>query len=200
MNPKSNAIVWVDVDNEFLSEHGKLHGAVKEVLEKNHVVENMNELNRRAREKGVHVFFVPILFSDDYHEMGDDPQGIFRVVKEAGALKRGTWGTEVAESLEVHESDTVIDDKTSTCAFATTRLDDELRRRGITDIAVGGLLTNVCVESTLRTAYDKGYTLYSLTDCSATLSPESHDAAITHNWPLFSAPTTHREFIEKLGN
>jgi len=199
VNPNTTAIVLVDVDNEFLSEQGKLHGAVKEVLDDRRVIDNINELTRRARERGVQVFLVPLLFSSDYREMGEDPGGIFRVVKEAGALKRGTWGAEVADTLEVRDDDIVIADKTATCAFETTDLDEQLRSRGITDIAVGGLLTNVCVESTMRTAYDKGYTVHSLTDCSATLSLESQDAAIAHNWPMFSNPLTHNDFIDGLG-
>ena len=200
MTPQETAIVWIDVDNEFLEEGGKLHGAVKEVLDEFPVVSNMNRLNKKAREAGAQVIFIPILVSEDYREMGEDPQGILGVVKEAGALKRGTWGTQVADGLEVEEGDLVLGEKTSMCAFETTRLDEELRRRGIREIAIGGLLTNACVESTMRTAYDKGYTVHSLTDCSATLSLESHAAAVQHSWPLFSSPITTAELLEKLSS
>ncbi len=198
MDAKNTAIVWIDPDNEFLEENGKLHGAVKAVLDENRVTENINALNRQAHARGVQTFFVPIAFSADYREMGENPQGIFGVVKEAGALKRGTWGTQVADCLDVRENDVVIEGKSTTCAFETTNLDEELKRRGITHVAIGGLLTNACVESTLRTAYDKGYTVYPLTDCSATLSPESHRASIDQNWPLFGEPVTHEELLGKL--
>ncbi|MCH9647996.1 MAG: cysteine hydrolase [Deltaproteobacteria bacterium] len=198
MNPETTAVIWVDVDNEFLEEKGKLHGAVKEVLEKNRVVANMNELSRRAREAGVQVFFMPIQFSENYKEMGDDPDGIFKVVKDAGALKKGTWGAEVAQCLQVEDGDVVLGEKNTTCAFASTSLEEELRRRGVTHLALGGLLTNVCVESTMRTAYDKGFKVFSLTDCSATVSLSSHEAAVTHDWPLFSTPMTHSEFLGQL--
>lgn len=198
MDPKKTAVIWIDPDNEFLDARGKLHGAVKTVLEENRVVENINALNRHARSHGVQTFFVPIAFSDDYREMGDDPQGIFAVVKDADALQRDTWGTQVADVLEVAADDVVIGDKSTTCAFETTRLDAELKRRGITHVAIGGLLTNVCVESTLRSAYDKGYTVYAVTDCSATLSPEAHQASIDHNWPLFATPVTHDALIAAL--
>lgn len=198
MKAETTAVIWVDVDNEFLDEKGKLHGAVKEVLDENRVVENMNEVSRRARAAGAQVFFMPIQFSEDYREMGDDPNGIFRLVKDAGALKKGTWGTEVAQCLQVEDGDVVLGDKSTTCAFASTNLEGELRRRGVTHVALGGLLTNVCVESTMRTAYDKGFKVLSLTDCSATVSSSSHEAAVTHDWPMFSTPVTHQEFLEQL--
>ena len=56
------------------------------------------------------------------------------------------------------------------CGFATTNLDFILRSRGITDIALAGFLTNCCVESTMRSAYEKGYRVVTLTDCTATVT------------------------------
>ncbi|NJM08671.1 isochorismatase family protein [Candidatus Gracilibacteria bacterium] len=47
-----------------------------------------------------------------------------------------------------------------------------LRQRGIANVALGGFLTNCCVESTKRTAYELGYTVVTLTDCTATTSEE----------------------------
>ncbi len=198
MQAEKTALVWVDVDNDFLEEGGALHGAVKAGLEQNQVKDKINLVNAAARDKGAQVIFIPIVFSDDYQEMGDDPQGILGVVKDAGALREGTWGAQVADGLEVQDEDLVLGRKSSLCAFETTNLEEELTSRGISQVAVGGLITNACVESTLRTAYDKGLSVYSLTDCSATLSPESHQASIEHSWPLFSTPVTGDEFLEKL--
>ncbi len=59
MNPENTAIVLVDDDNDFLTEGGKLHGAVKQVLESNNVVSNINDLMNRAREKGLLIIHVP---------------------------------------------------------------------------------------------------------------------------------------------
>lgn len=43
-----------------------------------------------------------------------------------------------------------------------------LRQRGVTTIALGGFLTNCCVESTMRSAYERGYQVVTLKDCVAT--------------------------------
>ena len=51
----------------------------------------------------------------------------------------------------------VVEGKRGLDTFATTNLDFILRARGITTIALGGFLTNCCVESTMRTGYEKGY-------------------------------------------
>lgn len=82
--------------------------------------------------------------------------------------------------------------------FASTNLDFILRSKGITTIALGGFLTNCCVESTMRTGYEHGYQVLTLTDCMAATSLEQHDNAITYDFPMFSKPTTSRDFVGEL--
>ena len=198
MNVTNTAVVLIDVDNDFLSEDGKLNAAIKEVLDANQVVANINKLINGARSVGAKIIHVPIMFSPDYREMGEEPYGIFKVVKDTGAFQRGSWGAKVADNLNVDENDTIIDNKSGTCAFATTDLDKVLKQNGITDIILGGLLTNICIETTMRTAYDKGYKVYALTDCCATVGDEQQQASIANNWPMFSIPITADESLNQL--
>ena len=195
MNPEKTAVVLIECQNDFLSKNGKLHGLVKVVLDANHVVANINDLVKRAREKGHPIVHVPIVFSNDYREMGDEPYGIMKAVKDSGAFQKGTDGAKIADSIDLRDADIVVDGKSSICAFAGTNLDFVLRSRGITTIALGGLLTNICIESTMRTGYDKGYRVYTLKDCSATLGAEEQKIAVQYNWPMFSIPLTHDEFL-----
>jgi ureidoacrylate peracid hydrolase len=83
-------------------------------------------------------------------------------------------------------------------AFASTNLDFILRSRGITNVVLGGFLTNCCVESTMRTAYEKGYNVVTLTDCTATLSDDEQRLAVEKNYPMFSRPMKHDEFLGTL--
>jgi ureidoacrylate peracid hydrolase len=92
-----------------------------------------------------------------------------------------------------------VEGKRGLDAFASTNLDFILRSRGITTIALGGFLTNCCVESTMRTAYEKGYNVITLTDCTATVSEDEQRLAIEKNYPMFSRPVKHEEFLEQLG-
>ena len=65
-------------------------------------------------------------------------------------------------------------------------------------IALGGFLTNCCVEWTMRTGYEKGYDVVTLKDCTATVSEEEQRAAVEKNYPMFSKPMTHDEFLSSL--
>ena len=80
--------------------------------------------------------------------------------------------------------------------FASTNLDFILHSRGIKTVALGGFLTNCCVESTMRTAYEKGYDVITLKDCTATLSEEEQRLSVEKNYPMFSRVMTHTEFLE----
>ena len=84
------------------------------------------------------------------------------------------------------------------CGFATTNLDFILRSRGIKTIALGGFLTNCCVESTMRSGYEKGYEVITLSDCVAATSSEEHENAIRFDYPMFSEVKTSESFVSEL--
>ena len=65
-------------------------------------------------------------------------------------------------------------------------------------LALAGFLTNCCVESTMRSGYERGYQVYTLTDCVAATSQEEHDNAIAKDYPMFSRPVTGAEFTAAL--
>jgi nicotinamidase-related amidase len=88
----------------------------------------------------------------------------------------------------------VIEGKRRLDTFASTNLDFILRSKGIETVALGGFLTNCCVESTMRSAYEKGFDVITLTDCVAATSQEEHDNAIRFDYPMFSRPMTSGEF------
>merc|ERR1712146_590913 len=55
-----------------------------------------------------------------------------------------------------------------------------------------------CVESTMRTACEKGFNVVTLTDCCATTSQEGHAAATSGTFGMFSTPMSAADFAEKL--
>jgi nicotinamidase-related amidase len=50
----------------------------------------------------------------------------------------------------------------------------------------------------MRSAYERGFDVVTLTDCTATLSQEAQDMALTHNFGMFSRPMNHDEFLKLL--
>jgi nicotinamidase-related amidase len=200
MNPKTTALVLIEYQNDFTTEGGTLHGAVKPVMDSTNMLANTVETVAAARKLGVQIVFVPITFSPDYHELSPEPYGILKGVVDSQSFRKGSWGAEIVDVLTPEANDIVVEGKRGLCGFATTNLDFILRSRGITDIALGGFLTNCCVESTMRTGYEKGYKMVTLTDCTATVSAEEQAFAAAKNFPMFSRPLDHRAFLAEFAN
>ncbi len=198
MDPKTTAVVLIEYQNDFTSAGGTLHEAVKPVMEASNMLTNTVEMVKQARALGASIIFAPITFTDDYHELRPTPYGILKGVVDSRSFRQGSWGAEIVDALKPEPGDIVIEGKRGLCGFASTNLDFILRSRGLTTLALGGFLTNCCVESTMRTGYEKGYDVITLTDCTATLSEDEQRMAVEKNFPMFSLPMTHSSFLDAL--
>jgi nicotinamidase-related amidase len=190
LDPKRTAVVLIEYQNDFTSEGGALHGAVAGVMEQTGMLENTRRMVDAARDAGATIVHAPITFAPGYGELAPAPYGILKGVVDSTAFVKGEWGSEIVDELAPQPGDVVVEGKRGLDTFATTNLDFILRARGITTIALGGFLTNCCVESTMRTGYEKGYEVITLSDCVAATSPEEHENAIKFDYPMFSAVMT----------
>jgi nicotinamidase-related amidase len=193
LDPARTALVLIEYQNEFVSEGGVLHNAVAPVMDKTGMLANTVALVDAARAAGVTIMHAPITFAPGYGELSRHPYGILKGVVDGNAFVKGTWGAAIVDDLTPAEHDILIEGKRGLDTFASTNLDFILRGRGIDTVILGGFLTNCCVESTMRSAYENGYRVITLTDCTAATSAEEHDNAIAYDYPMFSLPMESTE-------
>jgi nicotinamidase-related amidase len=198
IDPSTTALVLIEYQNDFTSEGGVLHDAVAEVMTKTDMLSNTRHVADVARTAGATVMHAPITFAAGYNEISSHPYGILKGVVEGNAFVKGSWGAAIVDDLAPVAGDIVIEGKRGLDTFASTNLDFILRSKGITTIALGGFLTNCCVESTMRTGYEHGYKVITLNDCVAATSIEEHDNALSYDFPMFSEPMTSKDFINEL--
>lgn len=199
IDPKTTAVVLIEYQNDFTSDGGGLHGAVSEVMDKTNMLDNTAKVVEAAREAGATVMHAPITFAEGYNELSNHPYGILKGVVDGNVFVKGTWGAEIIDSLAPQAGDIVVEGKRGLDTFASTNLDFILRNKGITTLVLGGFLTNCCVESTMRSGYENGYQVITLSDCVAATSVEEHDNALSYDFPMFSKPMTSSEFVDELG-
>jgi nicotinamidase-related amidase len=197
-DPKRTAVVLIEYQNDFTSEGGALHEAVRDVVKSTGMLENTRRLVQAARDAGATIVHAPISYVPGYRELALHPYGILKAVVDATAFVQGEWGAEIVGVLAPLEGDVVLEGKRGLDAFATTNLDFILRGRGVTTIALGGFLTNCCVESTMRTGYEKGYHVVTLSDCLAATSAAEHENSIRFNYPMFSEVMPADTFVGQL--
>lgn len=195
MNKNETAIVLIEFQNDFTSEGGIFHDGVKGVMKETNMLANTEALVKKAREEGIQLIHIPISFTENYSELTNTPYGILKGIVDNSAFQKTTWGVQIIDSLAPQKEDIIIEGKRGLCGFHSTNLDFILRSKGIKNIAIGGFLTNCCVESTMRTAYENGYNVVTLNDCCAGLSIEEHNNAIANDFPMFSEPLSSTEFM-----
>lgn len=200
MKPESTALVLIEFQNDFTTQGGTLHEAVKETMEATGTIEHAVEAADAVREAGGSVLHVPISFAPGYGEITSHPYGILAGVVASTSFVRGGWGAEICEQLTPKGEDIIIEGKRGLDAFGSTNLDFVLRSKGIDTVVLGGFLTNCCVESTMRSAYEKGFEVITLTDAVGATSKEEHANAIAYDYPMFSKPMTTAEFVAALGS
>ncbi|GAA3873906.1 cysteine hydrolase [Tessaracoccus defluvii] len=198
MNPATTALVLIEFQNDFTTPGGTLHDAVKTVMESTDTLNNAVEAAAAIREAGGVVLHVPITFAPGYDEITRHPYGILKGVVDSTSFVRGSWGAEICEQLTPVEGDIIIEGKRGLDAFGSTNLDFVLRSKGIETVALAGFLTNCCVESTMRSAYEKGFEVLTITDAVGATSPEEHANAIQYDYPMFSKPMSTDEFVSSL--
>lgn len=198
LTPQTTAVVLIEFQNDFTTPGGVQHEAVKQVMESTGMLANACALAVRARQAGATILHAAIHFDEGYPEITQVEYGILAAIKTVGAFKRDSWGAQIVDVLTPQPGDIQVEGKRGLDCFASTNLDFILRQRGITDVALAGFLTNCCVESTMRSAYERGFGVITLTDCTATVSSEEQRLAVERNFPMFSRPMPHTAFLAAL--
>ncbi|MBW2334569.1 MAG: cysteine hydrolase [Deltaproteobacteria bacterium] len=203
------AIVLIEAQNDFLKPGGTMYQHIKDQLAERNVIQNLQNLLKRAREKGIKIFFVPFHpFEEGFPELkkgGPACAGLRGLEMEmnadwgTGAWVKGTPGPEIIEELPPQKGDIVVEGKKTLDAFHSTALDYLLRANEIEYVAFTGFHTNWCVESSARSAYDKGYRVIVIADCTATDTEEEQKYAETFIFPKIGNVMSSDEFLSALG-
>jgi ureidoacrylate peracid hydrolase len=165
-----DAILIVDMQNSFLDLRGKMYGIMGNPLMD---IDRTIEMNRHLIESGranqVPMIFTRHRFRPGYLDAGRWVSEHFRSVL-GGALLDGTWDVEVVADLGANEGDLYVD-KGRMDAFFNTDLDTILRSVSARRIAISGIVTNTCVETTARAAAMRDYDVTVVSDCCSTYRP-----------------------------
>jgi len=178
------ALLVIDAQNDNLHEKGSLNfmGTWK-LAKETGAVENVKRLVKTCQESGVRIFWI----KQNRLSKGKD---IFPDTFDAkimglihgtlpNAFLGDTWDTDICDELKpLIKKDELVIEKPGWNAFETTPLQRYLNHLGISTLIVCGFLTDFCVESTVRSASDKGFLTIVASDACATSTQEDHDMAL----------------------
>jgi len=171
------ALVFIDPQNDVLSEHGKNWGAVGASVTENRTVENMERLFKVAKEQGYPVFISPHYFypTDDGWKMNgplETDEFRTRTFHRSGALDLSGFEGSGADWLDrfkpyIDDGKTIVVSPHKVFGPQTNDLVLQLRKRRINRIILGGMLANMCVEAHLRELLEQGFEIAVVKDATA---------------------------------
>jgi isochorismate hydrolase len=178
IDQKHAALLAIDMQNFF---HRIAHPVLRNILK---VIQSCRQGN------------VPIIFTQHGHTQPESNGG-----------KLGEWwgeliidGTEdwkFLPEMKIESNDTILPKKRYS-AFFETDLDKTLRSRGIQDLIISGVMTNLCCETTARDAFMRDYRVFFLIDGTATGRSELHLATLKNLGFGFAYLLTCDELIHAL--
>ena len=200
LDKDTTALLIIDPYNDFISEGGKIWDRIKNVAEANNCVPNMSNVMNASRKAGLRVFYAP----HHRYRSGDyETWKYIAPIQKAGWMSKvfenGTWGGEIRAEFAPQPGDTVAQEHWCSSGFANTDLDLQLKKHGIHQLIVIGLIAHTCVESTVRFAAELGYEVTLVKDATADYGDEFMHAALVTNLPNYAnAIVTTKEALDLL--
>jgi ureidoacrylate peracid hydrolase len=186
IDPKHAALLFIDVQNyaarrgggtckglskaEIDARYGYFFRTMREAA-----VPNMQSLQAVCRRGGIEVMYTVI---ESLTRDGRDRSLDYKI--SGIHVARGSWDARVIDEIMPAEDEIVVP-KTSSSVFISTNIDYVLRNLGVRSLIVAGILTDQCIDSTVRDACDLGYLVTVATDACATHSTERHEWSLRNN-------------------
>jgi nicotinamidase-related amidase len=173
----NRALLVVDMQNGFCHPEGSfaridmgLEGAAE-------AVRNAATAVAQARRAGIPVVFTRHLYRPGRADEGRALKQNSPALAGVDGLAAGTWDAEVVAELGCGPSDPVVD-KVRFDAFQWTSLEPLLRGLDVDELAVCGVVTNICVETTIRSAFMRDFSVVMLADCCAAQTRRLHELSV----------------------
>ena len=173
----NRALLVVDMQNGFCHPEGSFTRIGMGLEGADEAVHHAAIAVEQARRGGI-----PVVFTRHLYRPGRADEG--RALKQnspalAGldGLQAGTWDAEVVAELGCGPRDLIVD-KVRFDAFQWTSLEPLLRGLSVDELAVCGVVTNICVETTIRSAFMRDFSVIMLADCCAAATRRLHELSV----------------------
>jgi ureidoacrylate peracid hydrolase len=190
------ALLVIDPYNDFISAGGKVWDRLKHVAEANKCVPHMVQILDAARRAGIRIFYaLHHRYRPGDYETWKYIAPIQKAAWSGKTFEYGTWGGEIRPEFKPQPGEIVALEHWCSSGFANTDLDLQLKKHGVHQLIVVGLIAHTCVEATVRYAAELGYEVTMVKDATASYSDEHMHAALDINIPNYASAVVSTEEI-----
>ncbi len=198
MKANETAVVLIGFQRDYFSKDGVLRSVIEESAETNQVLKNTLALLRELVDTEVELIQTPIHFSSDYAEM-KSPIGLLKAINELGAFRKGAPGAApIPQVSDFGDRIREVKGKDGFNAFSNTGLGSVLVEGGVRNVVLAGAVTSICIDSTGRSAHEKGYDVTVLSDCTCGRTNFEQKFYCEQILPLYANVTTSTELLADL--
>lgn len=195
--PGVTALVAIDLQNDFCAEGGYFDRTGADLSLVHPAVDNLIPLIDAARSAGVMPIFVRSHYDEAYLSEAQNARRR-RVGWKIPLCVQGTWGVEFYKVAP--KPGEVIVTKHRYDAFFNTDLELVLRSNNIRNLILAGVATNVCVDSTLRSAFFRDFEVVLAHDCCAARNTRAHEATLDNTRQHFGIVASSNDIRKAWGS
>lgn len=179
-------MVLVGFQNDLYAGDGALRKSLEDPAGLTRSLDSTVRLVRRLIDTAVTLVAIPIGFTETYEELVD-PVGILAGIKSASAFRKGSRGAEMVDDLRPFLARIkVTPGRRGFDSFADTDLDEVLAEVGIRDVVLAGALDSMYIDATGRAAFERGYCVTVLSDCTVGRTAFEHDFFCDSIFPMYA--------------
>jgi ureidoacrylate peracid hydrolase len=176
------ALIVIDVQNGFVRKGGSYNLLGMDTLQYECVIPKIQELITKCRNAGLPVFYTQAVRESSGIDLLTRTHKILPKAREERIMKkpicvRGTWDAEIVDDIKPQSEDHIVI-KRRDSAFHDTEIEVWLRSLGVDTLIFCGIDTSICVETSLREAFNIGYDVVLISDATASSNHKHYESTL----------------------
>jgi len=196
------ALFVIDVQNCFMAKQGSYDRMGFDISKYQKIIPALEKVVRKFRQLKIPIFFSKAIRETSGQDNLDRVHQILpkrrrEVIEKIPLSVKGSWDSQIIDEIEIKKDDFIIEKKRDS-AFKGTKLKARLKEIDVDTLIFVGIDTSLCLESTLRDAFDANYDIILLSDATASLKPQHYTNTLKEVSEYFGLVMKSNEFFLRL--